>query len=365
MGVKLDPIIQRRKITFQELKGKIIAVDAPNIIMGLLNFSHKNPALNKDTNLILDRTQRVISHLYGLLYRIKFYYSNNFLPIFCFDGRVSPLKRKITKNQLNDFLFTQKRYKNAINSGNRELARRVALSKEYLWPNVMKESKDLLHAIGIPVVESPASAESQCAHLVKKDIAHYSNSQDFDSILFGCPLLIQNLSKSLRRKVHGRWTYTRIDPLVVDLRQNLEMLKIDQFQLVDLAFLLETDYFEGVKGIGPKTALKFIKEYHRIENIKSAQKDEFDFSRLTQDLISEIRKVFLLPEVVDSFDHLCWNPPDKMRIFKLLCKDHHLNPERVEKHTKQLSENFYECLHYFQYDLNRPQTVQKTLDMNF
>jgi len=365
MGVKLDPIIQRRKITFQELKGKIIAVDAPNIIMGLLNFSHKNPTLNTETNLILDRTQRVISHLYGILYRIKFYYSKNILPIFCFDGRVSPLKRKITKNQLNDFLFTQKRYKNAINSGNRELARTIALSKEYLWPNIMKESKELLHAIGVPVVESPASAESQCAHLVKKGIANFSNSQDFDSLLFGCPFLIQNLSKSLRRKVQNKWTYTRIVPLVIDIQHNLELLGIDRFQLVDLAFMLETDYFQGIKGIGPKTALKLIKKYQTIEKIKSKKHNEFGFSKLDRDLISEVRKIFLLPEVLDSFDYLCWNPPDKMRIFKLLCKDHHLNPERVEKHSKQLNENFYECLRFFQYDLNRPSTVQKTLDMIF
>jgi len=365
MGVKVDPIIQRRKVTFQELKGKIIAVDAPNIIMGLLNFSHKNRSFNKSTDLILDRTQRVISHLYGLLYRIKFYYGKEILPIFCFFWQVNPLKRKVTKNQLNDFRFAQKRYRNAINSGNRDLARQIALSKEYFWPNLMKESKDLLHAIGVPVVNSPASAESQCAHLVKKGIAHYSNSQDFDSLLFGCPYVIQNLTKSRRRKIHGRWTYQRIDPLLVDLRHNLDLLEIDQFQLVELALMLETDYFGGIKGIGPKTALKLVRKYKTIEKIKIVKQKEFDFSELDQNLITAFRKLFLLPEVLDSFDHLCWNPPDKSWICTLLCQDHHLNPERVEKHTQQLSDKFYRCLQYFQYDLNRPSTVQKTLDMLF
>ena len=75
MGVKLDGIITHRKISLKDLKGSIIGVDAPNIIFGLLNFSHQNPSFN-ETNLILDRTQRVISHLYGVLYRVKFYYSN-------------------------------------------------------------------------------------------------------------------------------------------------------------------------------------------------------------------------------------------------------------------------------------------------
>lgn len=362
MGVKINSIIERRKITFQELKGKIIAVDAPNIIMGLLNFTHQNPSFNNSTDLILDRTQRVISHLYGLIYRINFYYNKDILPIFCFDGRVSPLKRKITKNQLNDFRFAQKRYKNAINSGNKKLAREIALSKEYLWPNTIRESKDLLNAIGIPIIDSPASAESQCAYLVKKGTVHYSNSQDFDSLLFGCPYVIQNLSKSQRRKVSGRWTYKRIDPLLIDLKENLEILKIDQFQLVDLAMMLKTDYFEGIKGVGPKNAIKFIKKYQNIENIKLMKKEEYDFSKLNQKLISSFRKIFLLPEVLESFDHLCWNPPNMTQILRLLCKKHHLNPKRVEKNSEQLKQHFYKCLKYFQFDLNQPKTVQKTLD---
>lgn len=123
------------------------------------------------------------------------------------------------------------------------------------------------------------------SNLVKKGIAHYSNSQDFDFLLFGCPLLIQNLSKSLRRKVHNRWTYTCINSLVVDFRHTLESLGIDQFRLIDLALMLHTDYFKGVKGIGPKTALKFITEYLRIENIKLTKQEEFDFSHVSQDLI--------------------------------------------------------------------------------
>ncbi len=365
MGVKLNPIIQRRERTLAELKGSIIAVDAPNIIMSLLHFSHKNPTIFH-SDLILDRTQRPISHLYGLLYRVKFLYSKNIFPIFCFDGRVSELKRVITKNQLNDFRITQKRYKNALNSKNFILARRIALSKEYLWPNIIQESKELLRAIGVPVIDSPASAESQCASIVKNNFADYSNSQDFDSLLFGCPQLLQNLSKSLRRKIQGRWIYQKITPLAIDLQQNLTTMDINQFQLVDLAILLKTDYFEGIKNIGPKTALKLIKQYENVENIIKHKKDEYNFSQLDAKIILKIRKLFLLPEVLDFFDKdIFWNPPDKRRLFYLLCKEHNLNKERVSKNTEILISNFYNALKYFQYELNRPKTIQKTLDMIF
>lgn len=362
MGVKLKTIIQRQKIDFSELKGRIMAIDAPNIIMSFLNFAHKNTTIY-ETDLFLDRTQRVISHLYGILYRVKFLYSKNILPIFCFDGKVSHLKRNITKNQLNDFRFAQKRYNQAMEKNDKKLARKIALSKEYMWLNVIKESKQLLNALGIPVIDSPVSAEAQSAHLVKENIAHFSNSQDFDSLLFGCPRLIQNLSKSLRRKEHGRWTYLRIEPQYINLRESLKVLDIDHFQLVDLALLLKTDYFEGIKGIGPKTALKYIKKYNNLESIIVGEKDNYDFSALNHTLIIEIRKLFLLPDVLNSNDNLYWNPPNITRILHLLCKDHHLNKERVEKNTNILNDNFYQCLKLFEYEKDRPKIVQKTLDM--
>ena len=362
MGVKLDGIIERKKIKLSELKGSIIAVDAPNIIFSLLNFSHKNPSFN-DTDLILDRTQRVISHLYGILYRVKFYYAEAILPIFCFDGRVSPLKRQITKNQLNDFRYTERRYKNAIKSGNKPLARKIALSHEYLWPNVIQESKALLGALGVPVIESPASAESQCAQLVKQGVANYSNSQDYDSLLFGCPMLLQNLSKSRRRKIRGQWTYQRIDPLISNLQENLERLEIDQFQLVDMALMLKTDYFDGIYGIGPKTALKLIKKHRTIESVMKNEQNEYDFSHLTPELIVQFRKLFLLPDVIKTFDNVFWDPPNKQRVLELLSKEHHLDPERVGDNTDKLFDNFLETLHYFQYEKDRSKSVQKTLDM--
>ena len=140
MGIKLHDLITRENIDYDTLTGKIIAIDAPNIIMGLFNFARKNPD-GTYGDLILDRTQRPISHLYGILYRVNFYYTKKIFPIFCFDGRDSELKKLITKDQLKDFLFTQRWYEELMRKGDKNLARQIALSKEYLWQNVIFESK--------------------------------------------------------------------------------------------------------------------------------------------------------------------------------------------------------------------------------
>jgi flap endonuclease-1 len=361
MGVKLQNIIVRKNIEYQDLAGKIIAIDAPNIIMGLFNFARKNDD-GTNSGLILDRTQRPISHLYGLLYRVNHFYHKKIFPIFCFDGRVSELKRIITKDQLKDFIFTQKWYESAIRDGNKELAKEIALSREYMWQNIIKESKQLLGALGVPYVESPASAESQCAYLVMQGIANFSNSQDFDSLLFGCPFVIQNLSKSLRRKIQGRWQYQKIHPVKIDLKKNLHNLGISIFQLVDIAILIGTDYFPGISGIGPKKALTLIRKYQGLESVIVNEKKNYNFNALTPELIKKVRKVILVPEVNTRFDNIIWNHPNKEGALSLMCEEHHLDKERVLNNLGKLGRNYEKCRKFFTVSKQIPRKIQLTLD---
>ena len=317
------------------------------------------------SNMMTDRIQRAISHLYGILYRINFYYSKKIFPIFCFDGRDSDMKRVITKDMLNDFRVIKKWYNNAISSNNKILARQIAESKEFLWPNIINESKQLLNSLGVPYIESPSSAESQCAYLVKEKIADYSNSHDFDSLLFGSPYIVQNLSKSLKRKIQGKWVYKKVFTLLIDLKKNLELLNINQFQLIDLAILIGTDYFPGIKGIGPKTALELIKKYDNIETILMQRNKKFDFSFLTDKILASVRKIFLLPEVVSNFNLMQWTPPNKAKVLELLCEDHNLNKNRVENNLEKVMLNYIECCKNFEQSNYNPRFIQKTLDMNY
>ena len=364
MGVKLQDLVIRNAIDFSKLAGKIIAVDTPNVIMSLFNFARKNPD-GSQAGLILDRTQRPISHLYGLLYRTNFFYSWKIFPIYCFDGLDSNLKKLKTKDRLNDFIFTEKLYRSLIQSGNKANAKQIALSREYMWPNIVKESKQLLGALGVPYMNAPASAESQCAQLVKNNMVHYSNSQDYDSLLFGCPRIVQNLSKSLRRKVQGRWSYQKITPVTIDLKDNLKRLRINQFQLVDMALLIGTDYFPGIKNIGPKHAYKFIKEHRSIENAIREEKGNYNFSTLSPEIIANVRKIFLLPEVLNDYPNLVWNYPSEQQTQTLLCEDHHLNRERVETNLIKLAANYEKCQKFFSSKSRNPPKKQETFDSIF
>jgi len=346
MGVKLKDIIIRNNINVSELAGSIIAIDAPNIIISLFNFARKNQD-GSYAGLLMDQTHHPISHLYGLLYRINFFYSKLIFPIFCFDGKDSDLKRTIPNDQLKDFLFMQKWYQSTIESGEVEFAKAIASNREYQWQTIIMESKEILIALGVPYINSPASAESQCAQLVKDQVAHFSNSQDFDSLVFGCPHLLQNLSKTLRRKVQGKWIYQKLTPVRTDLAFNLRSLGINQFQLVDMAILIGCDYFPGIKGIGPKKALNLIKKHSSLEGVVSQEKSKFSFENLTSEIISQIRRIFLLPEVFQGYSEISWNMPNESLVYSLLCEAHYLNKERVQTNLRRLIQNYEKCRAYF------------------
>ena len=53
---------------------------------------------------------------------------------------------------------------------------------------MIEESKELLSAMGIAVVQAPGEGEAEAAYLARiKESIYASVSQDYDSLLFGAP----------------------------------------------------------------------------------------------------------------------------------------------------------------------------------
>ena len=359
MGLKIKDVVIARSIDVKELAGKIIAIDGPNTVMQFLKYKYKNKEYY-DSEYIIDRTRRVISHLYGLLYRMKFFYAKKMLPIVCFDGRVHPFKRRITKNQLHDFLYVKKQYETAIEEKNFDKAQAIATGKEFMWINAIQESKKLLGYMGVPYIDSPSSAEAQCVQLAKAGIVDVVVSQDYDSVVLGCPTLIRNLSKSRKRKIQNRWQTMKVNVEKIDLRENLKSWGVDIFQLVDMAILIGNDFNQGVRGIGPKNALNLIRQHGNVESVVKRNRDKYDFTGLNKTLIDEVREIFLFPEVITKHSDFNWNYPKIDKLTEFLCEDHHLNKKRVEDNAVKLEYNYKRCINYFAKNKNKS-NLQKGL----
>lgn len=94
--------------------------------------------------------------------------------------------------------------------------------------------------------------------------------------------MIRNLTSHGRRKFGRLLTAEK-----VVLQELLDEHEITQEQLVDLAIMIGTDFHPGIRGIGPKTGLKLIREHITMEAV--AKVKEFD---MPED-IETIRGLFL------------------------------------------------------------------------
>jgi len=326
--VDLGSLFKTEEISFQNLCNKIVAIDAYNVLHQFLSIIRQ-----RDGTPLMDSQGRVTSHLSGLFYRTANMVEAGIKPVFVFDGVPHPLKiktleeRKIRKEQ------AEVEWKQAQERGDIETARIKAQQTSRVTDEIIKQSKELLDALGIPFVDAPSEGEAQASYMVKKGDAFAVGSQDFDCLLFGCPILIRNLTSSGKRKLPGKKAYISVNPELIRLKINLENLKITQNQLVDIAILIGTDFNKGIKGLGPKKSLELIKNTGDIEKalekIKSADSPDYEE-------IKELRKIFLEPNVTDEYS-LKWHETDKEKVLNILCDRHQFTRDRVEPFLEKFS----------------------------
>ncbi len=335
MGVNLKDLIPEKAIKtieLKELRGKIIAIDAYNALYQFL-AAIRQP----DGTPLKDRFGRITSHLSGLFYRTINIMENGIKPVYVFDGKPPELKKMEIERRKKVKEEAVKKYEEALAKGDLESAKRYAQMSSKLTEPMVEDAKKLLTAMGIPWVQAPAEGEAQAAYMARKGDAYASASQDYDSLLFGTPRLVRNLTITGRRKLPRKNVYIEIKPELIELDILLKELGITREQLIDIAILLGTDYNpEGVKGVGPKTALKLIKTYGSIEKaLKALPRHEFPVDPL------KIKEYFLNPPVTDNYK-LEWKEPDENAIIELLVREHDFSLERVKNALSRLKAAYRE-----------------------
>lgn len=334
MGVKLTKILESccKPIELGKLLSKKIAVDAFNYI-----YQFMSAIRGQDGNPLTDYQGRVTSHLSGILSRNIGLMENDIKLIWVFDGQPNMLKAEEIKKRKDLRKIAEKNLENAIDDQNSTDAQKFAKGTTKITSDIIEESKTLLELMGIPVVQAQQDGEAQCAYMIQKNLAWACASQDYDAFLFGANRIIRNLSASKTKVVHNKTTKVEIE--YYTLEECLESLKITQFQLIDMGILIGVDFFEGIKGIGDKTAYDMILDYGNIETIKREKGEKYNFSVLTPEFLEEVRDIFLHPKISDDIS-LKWNRPNLDKITELLVEEHNFNKERLTNQLNRLKEKF-------------------------
>ncbi|KAF2758679.1 PIN domain-like protein [Pseudovirgaria hyperparasitica] len=156
----------------------------------------------------------------ALLFRILKLRRLNIQPIFVFDGPGRPHKRGGASGHIE-------------------------------WDKVALVY-ELLNNLGVPHHRAPGEAEAECARLQELGIVDAVWSEDGDSFMFGCTLLLRDFREDNKKSD----THVRV--------HRAEELKtrygIDREGLVLFALANGCDYTKGVHGCGTQKALKLIRE---------------------------------------------------------------------------------------------------------
>jgi len=331
MGTKITELMQTKELNITDLKGKIIVVDAFNQLYMFL-ASIRQP----DGSLLKDSHNNVTSHLNGLFYRFTNLMKQDIKFVFVFDGEPPELKLKERerRSKLKDAATLQ--FEKAESEENLEDMKKYAARTSRLTKEMIVDSKELIDALGFPIIQAPSEGEAQAAVLVKNKDAYASLSQDADSLLFDCPLVIKNLTLSGRKKLPNKLAYDTITPELISLQDTLTELNIDQDQLIVLAMLTGTDYnIGGIKGIGPKTALKLVKEYgtgfENFEKIFTQIKWNDYFNYDWKEVFNVIKNTKTTNEYKLFFKEV-----DDEKVVEILCKKHDFNEERTRAVLEKL-----------------------------
>jgi flap endonuclease-1 len=343
MGVQLGDLLEGKDVALDSLSGKILAIDMFNFLYQFL------ATIRGPDGLLLTTSQGVVtSHLVGLFGRLTRLMEYDIKCVCVFDGVSPALKDEERKRRKELKQQAQIEYDLAIQAGDLAQAKKLASRTSSLTSEMIADTKELCVALGLPVVQAPSEGEAQAAYLVKKGLVHFVASQDTDALLFGAPFVLKNVSIMGKKKQARTLAYQTVSPQVYCLSDILRTHGLSQRQLILIGMLCGTDFNKGgMKGIGPKNALKKVRELYvgrqtvTADGIIQCTLSPSDEKQLLDAFFSEIGWTdsfsFDYWQVIDLFEHmpvvdvepLSWSAINKHAVEQLLCQKYEFTPQRV------------------------------------
>lgn len=319
MGCNLRDLVESEAIEMKDLSGQRVAVDV------FLNAYQFITSMTGENGKPLSYNGKPVAHLMGFLDRTTVLISEGIDPVFVFDGRPHELKLETLKGRKDRKLEAKSRWDAAIKSGDMAAAKKLGPQTAEYTPQMVEETKLLFDLLGVTWIDAPMEAEGAAAVRCAKGEVGAVASQDWDTLLYGAPIMIRNLTSHGTRKF-GR--VLRAEKIV--LEDTLAKHEITHKQLVDLGIMIGTDFHPGIKGIGPKTGLKLIKEHGTLEKVAVAKGFE------PPEQLEEIRTLFLQhPTSSDKLSLPTIAVEEKLRTF--LVEERGFSEGRIQRALDRLS----------------------------
>lgn len=198
------------------------------------------------------------SHIQGLFNRTIRFMTEGIRPVYVFDGKPPTIKSGELGKRKEKREKAEAALKQATEEGNVEEQDKQSKRLVRAGQKENEDCRKLLELMGIPVIRAPCEAEAQAAALARNGVVYAAATEDMDALTFKTPILLRKMTFANASKAMIQ---------TMNYQKALEGLGLTHDQFVDLCILLGCDYCDSIKGIGPKTALKLVKEHGNIETI--------------------------------------------------------------------------------------------------
>ena len=226
MGIKhLNQFVRRecpgaiKTISFAELAGKVVAVDAS---IYMYRFA---------------ADQALLENMYSM---IRMFQLNGIVPIFIFDGKPPDEKRKLLNKRqrlkriaelhYNEVKHRLEQASDSNTSDNEHLLKALKRRFIRLYDADFERVKTLLTALGVSYIVAPGEADVVCAQMVLKRKAHACASDDTDLFVYGCSRVLRHLNLLDQTMV------------MYDMSKMLELLGMTMSEFREICVLSGTDY---------------------------------------------------------------------------------------------------------------------------
>jgi len=325
MGIQISEIIPKKEINLSDLKGKTVAIDAYVTLYQFLTTIRQ-----PDGTPLQDSKGNTTSHLSGLFYRNINLLQEGIKPLYVFDGKPPELKQAEIQKRKEAKQIAEQKYQEAKAKDDIQEMKKYGGRFVKITDQIISESKELLTALGIPVIQAPGEGEAEAATLARQGKVYAAASQDYDALLYATPYLVRNLT-SARRKKMPSGLYIDIKPELITFQQVLNELGIDKDQLIALSILVGTDYNPGgVKGLGQKRALEIVQQYKYPIEIFKHVKQKFDFIFDWQEIFKQFHEY--KSEYIKNIE---FKEVDESKVKEILLK-HDFSEARIDSGLQKL-----------------------------
>ncbi|KIJ54683.1 hypothetical protein M422DRAFT_58127 [Sphaerobolus stellatus SS14] len=301
MGISgLLPLLKsvQKPIHLSELAGKVIAVDG-------YVWLHRGAYMCATEIVTGKPTTKYVDYV---MHRMRLLQHYGIKPYLVFDGGPLPAKKGTEVERKRKRDQNLELANSLAKQGKHSQAREHYVKCVDVTPQMAFQVIKALRAEEIPYVVAPYEADAQMYYLESIGVVDGVLTEDSDLIIFGTKLLLLKMDATTARCIS-----IRAETLASNSPADLPLHGWGLKELRECAMLSGCDYIEGVRGVGLKTAARYLRKWGTVERALRAIRMDGKF--VEKDWEERMRKAeagFLHQRVWDPLveEIVYLSPPD-------------------------------------------------------